>query len=63
MSEAVGREEVIKAARDLGITTPLQSVPSIALGSSEVTLLDLTAAYAASAADAYPIKPWMVLAN
>ena len=58
LSEAVGRAEVVKAARDLGITTPLISDPSIALGTSEVTLLELTAAYAAFAANAYPVKPW-----
>ena len=62
LSETVGRNEVIRAARDLGITTPLKSVPSIALGTSEVTLQELTAAYAAVAADAYPIKPWGMFA-
>ena len=42
LSEAVGRAEVMKTARDLGITTPLNPDPSIALGTSEVTLLELT---------------------
>jgi penicillin-binding protein 1A len=46
LSERVGRERVAQAARRLGITTPLQATPSIALGASEVTLLDLTTAYA-----------------
>jgi 1A family penicillin-binding protein len=32
-------------ARRLGITSPLPSVPSLALGTGEVTLLDLTSAY------------------
>ncbi|MEC9368005.1 MAG: PBP1A family penicillin-binding protein [Pseudomonadota bacterium] len=58
LSEAVGREQVITAAQDLGIESPLASEPSIALGTSEVSLLELTSAYAAFAADAYPVKPW-----
>jgi penicillin-binding protein 1A len=32
-------------ARQMGITSPLKPVPSLAIGSSEVTLFDLTAAY------------------
>jgi penicillin-binding protein 1A len=60
LSEAVGREAVIDTARNLGITSPLQPNPSIALGTSEVTLLEMTAAYAAVAAGAYPVKPWGV---
>lgn len=49
ISERVGRRNVISAARRLGITSELKSHPSIALGASEVTLLELTAAYAALA--------------
>jgi len=36
-------------ARRLGITSPLPAVPSLALGTGEVTLLDLTSAYGAFA--------------
>jgi penicillin-binding protein 1A len=60
LSEAVGRERVIRTAQDLGIASQLAPNPSIALGTSEVTLLDMTAAYAAIAAGAYPVKPWGV---
>jgi penicillin-binding protein 1A len=60
LSEAVGREAVIKAAQDLGVVSPLAPNPSLALGTSEVSLLELTAAYAAIAAGAYPVKPWAV---
>ena len=55
LSEAVGRHNVIRAARDLGITTPLPDKPSIALGSAGVSLLELTSAYAAVASGRYPI--------
>ncbi|MDZ4258762.1 MAG: PBP1A family penicillin-binding protein [Gemmatimonadales bacterium] len=41
----VGPEEVVAMGRRLGITSPLRAVPSLALGSSEVTLLELVRAY------------------
>ncbi|GAB4226936.1 MAG: penicillin-binding protein 1A [Methyloligellaceae bacterium] len=41
----VGRWRVIRTARRLGISAPLHDRPSIALGTAEVTLLELTSAY------------------
>ena len=58
VSEAVGRDAVIGTARDLGITSPMAPNASLALGTSEVSLLEMTAAYAAIAAGVYPVKPW-----
>jgi penicillin-binding protein 1A len=55
LSEAVGRGNVIRAARDLGITTPLPNNPSLALGTAGVSLLELTGAYAAIASGRYPV--------
>ncbi|HEX6661998.1 MAG TPA: penicillin-binding transpeptidase domain-containing protein, partial [Sphingomicrobium sp.] len=55
LSEAVGRANVIRAARDLGISTPLPDKPSLALGTAGVSLLELTSAYAAIANGRYPI--------
>jgi penicillin-binding protein 1A len=55
LSQKVGRGNVIRAARDLGITTPLPDKPSLALGSAGVSLLQLTSAYAAVASGRYPI--------
>ena len=55
LSEEVGRDNVIRAARDLGITTPLPDNPSIALGTAGVSLLELTSAYAAVASGRYPV--------
>jgi membrane peptidoglycan carboxypeptidase len=46
-----GLEAIVRKGRDLGFTSPLAPVPGLALGQSEVTLLELTAAYAAVAAD------------
>jgi penicillin-binding protein 1A len=57
LSQEVGRANVIRAARDLGITTPLPDRPSLALGTAGVSLLELTSAYAAVAGGHYPIVP------
>ncbi len=51
IARRVGLESIVQKARDLGISSPLNPVPGLALGQSEVTLLELTAAYGAIAAD------------
>lgn len=53
----VGGKAVVKAARDLGINSPLNEDPSLALGSSGVTLLELTSAFAGVAANEWPVEP------
>lgn len=45
VSEKVGRQKVIDAARRLGVTAPLKAHPSLALGASEISLVELTSAY------------------
>ena len=45
LSETVGREKVRETAQRMGITSTLSAHPSLALGTSEVTVLELTAAY------------------
>ena len=55
LSQEVGRANVIRAARDLGITTPLPDNPSLPLGTAGVSLLELTSAYAAVASGRYPV--------
>ncbi|QDP20085.1 transglycosylase domain-containing protein [Sphingomonas xanthus] len=57
LAEQVGRQNVIRAARDLGIDSPLTDRPSLALGTSGVSLIELTAAYAAIAGGRYPVEP------
>lgn len=55
----VGSEKVIRTARSLGVRSPLpEGDPSMALGSSSMTLLELTAAYAGVAANEYPVRPY-----
>jgi len=43
---AVGAERIIRTARRMGIRSPLSPVPSLALGTFEVTPLEMASAYA-----------------
>lgn len=47
LAQRIGVDQVVRQARALGITTPLSPVPGLALGQSEVRLIELTSAYAA----------------
>jgi len=54
----VGDKAVIRMARDLGVKSPLpRGDPSLALGTSSMTLLELTAAYAGVAGNSFPAIP------
>ena len=55
LSQAVGRGNVMRAARDLGVSTPMPDKPSLALGTAGMSLLELTSAYAAVAGGRYPV--------
>src|SRR5690606_9730741 len=57
VSERVGRGTVAETAQRLGITSGLTASPSIALGTSEVSLIDLTAAYGVFANQGYGVWP------
>lgn len=58
VAQTAGHRAVVRAARDLGVTSPLTDNATIALGTSEMTLLELTSAYAAIAAGQTPIHPF-----
>jgi penicillin-binding protein 1A len=60
LAQQVGIPEVIAAARDLGLHAQLGNDPSLALGTSELTLLDITGAYAAVRAGVAPVEPWAI---
>lgn len=56
--DEIGGDAVIRMARDLGVKSPLPSGdPSLALGTSSMTLLELTAAYAGVAGNSFPVEP------
>jgi penicillin-binding protein 1A len=57
--QTAGGPAVVKAARDLGITSPLrEDDATLALGTAETNLLELTAAYAAVASGKMPVQPY-----
>ena len=60
LTEHIGRDKVIGVARVLGIDSDLRPTPSLALGSFETTLLELTGAYAAIAADVKRVEPYVI---
>ncbi|MGE5780292.1 MAG: PBP1A family penicillin-binding protein [Hyphomicrobiales bacterium] len=62
LADAIGIQSVIDTARKLGVQSELPAVPSLALGAGEVTLLEMTRAFAAIAADAESVEPYAVRA-
>jgi penicillin-binding protein 1A len=59
--QRAGRERVVDVARRLGITADLTATPSLALGTSEVSLLELTGAYATFASGGIGIWPYGIV--
>ena len=58
LAQEVGIDAVIETARDLGVTSDLPlGDPSMALGTSTMTLLELTSAYAGVAGNSFPVTP------
>jgi penicillin-binding protein 1A len=57
LTQQVGVRNVIKTARDLGLSTPIANEATIGLGTAQVSLLELTAAYASIAHGEYPVRP------
>ncbi|MGH6621613.1 MAG: transglycosylase domain-containing protein [Alphaproteobacteria bacterium] len=60
LSERVGRDKVRETARRLGIASPISAHPSLALGTSEVSLFELTAAYLPLANGGRGVVPYAV---
>ncbi|PTM97233.1 transglycosylase domain-containing protein [Mycoplana dimorpha] len=56
----VGPDQVVKLAHRLGIESEMQANASIALGTSEVTLLELTSAYAPFMNGGYKATPHII---
>ena len=56
----IGPSTITQYARRMGITSPLQSVPSIALGTSNVTLLEMVNAYGTLANGGLRYEPQVI---
>jgi membrane peptidoglycan carboxypeptidase len=63
LAMTVGLEEVTAAARTLGLDAPLSEVPSMALGTNGVNLLNLTSCFAAVRAGRTKLEPWGIAAS
>ncbi len=61
VAEEIGRDQVLQSARRLGITSELTAHPSVSLGAGEVTLLDMTAAYAVFANGGRAVTPYGIV--
>ncbi len=55
LAQQVGTAAVIAEARKLGVTAPISEYPAMALGTSPITLLEMTQSYAAVAAGSRPV--------
>jgi penicillin-binding protein 1A len=62
VSEQTGRDKVIDMARRLGLSGRMRAHPSLALGTFEVSLLQLTAAYAHFANGGQQVVPHIIQA-
>ncbi len=62
LAQATGPKAVVTTAQRLGITSDMKPELSLALGSAEVTLLELTAAYAPLANGGLAILPYAITA-
>jgi penicillin-binding protein 1A len=61
--QQLGHKAVVRSARDLGVESPIPEDSSVALGSSGMTLLELTAAYAGVAGNNWPVTPRAFIAE
>ncbi len=61
VSETVNRRRVIKVAEAMGIKSPIVPHPSVALGTSELSLLEMTGAYAVVANGGYRASPYAIV--
>ncbi|MGE0767035.1 MAG: PBP1A family penicillin-binding protein [Hyphomicrobiaceae bacterium] len=60
LQQQIGGDKVVNVARRLGITSPLRPDASMALGTSEVGLLELCGAYATLAAGGLAVEPFVI---
>ena len=60
LGEEVGPPAIIAEARRLGVQSDLPNVPSLALGTADVTLLEMTRAYAGVLGSGVPVEPYLV---
>jgi penicillin-binding protein 1A len=60
LAQSIGRQAIADTAHDVGINTELRLNLSMPLGTNEVTLLDMTGAYATFASDGIKTTPYAI---
>ena len=61
LAQAIGREKVIETAQAMGLTHELEDVVTMPIGSSEVSVIDMAASYAAFSNGGFRAKPYGIL--
>lgn len=56
----LGEETLVDMAHRLGITSNLQPIPSLALGSEEISLMEMVKAYSVFASEGYNVTPHLI---
>ncbi|WP_300724857.1 transglycosylase domain-containing protein [uncultured Bacteroides sp.] len=60
VAHEVGIPNIVKTAKAMGIKTPLDEIPALSLGASDVSLLELVSAYGTVVNDGVAIDPILV---
>ncbi len=60
LGDEVGIPAVIDTAKRMGVLSTLPAVPSLALGSAEVSLMEMTRAFGSVAASVQSIEPYSI---
>lgn len=61
LAQETGEERVIEIAQDAGISAPLEPFPSLALGSQEITLWDMTRAFGVFQSSGKRLDPYLIM--
>lgn len=56
----LGSDALINVARRVGITAKLEDIPSLPLGTNEISIIEMAAGYSAFANEGYKIKPHFI---
>ena len=57
----LGEDNLVSMSKRLGINSKLNEVPSLALGTSEINIIELTGAYSAFANQGYKVNPHLII--
>lgn len=56
----LGEDTLVDMAKRVGISSKLEAIPSLALGSEEISLIDMMRGYATLANEGYKVKPYFI---